>query len=290
MSGVGALGLVPEAHLRRFADGDGRVMMERRDRGRRLLVPVEEAVAAAGSYGALGPGAARLVPALAGVDARAAGIIDAVLTGAFPLQGEGRAGLALFLGFQLLRSRGYREGLAAAVEGLGQAVAQGVGDAPEDPAVEPGGAASEGSGGAGDGPPAEADQPVRLIRACGISLAGLLLRRIWQLVRFPRPLLLTGDTPVVLWSRSGVPATYGLGLRQADELRFPLDPRHALIVARSAPAGEVVRDLGERHAAALNRTVAEGAWEWVYHHPEYDPLQELELAPPRRPVIGGDDA
>jgi hypothetical protein len=60
-------------------------------------------------------------------------------------------------------------------------------------------------------------------------------------------------------------------------VRVPLDARHALIVARRAPAGEIVRDLGERHARALNRTVAEAAAEWMYYHPQSDPLEGVEL-------------
>jgi hypothetical protein len=89
--------------------------------------------------------------------------------------------------------------------------------------------------------------------------------------------LLTTDTPAVLWAPSDAAKAYQVGLGAAHEVRVPLDPRHALIVARHAQAGEIVRDLSERHARALNRTVAEAAAEWMYYHPESDPLEGVEL-------------
>jgi hypothetical protein len=112
------------------------------------------------------------------------------------------------------------------------------------------------------------------------ALARQLAARTWQVVRFPSPALLTSDTPVVLWAPSDAAKLYQVGLGSAHEVRVPLDARHALIVARHAPAGEIMRDLGERQARALNRTVAEGAAEWMYYHPESDPLERVELPSP----------
>jgi hypothetical protein len=112
------------------------------------------------------------------------------------------------------------------------------------------------------------------------ALARQLSARTWQVVRFAAPVLLTSDTPVVLWAPSAAAKLYQVGLGSAHEVRVPLDARHALIVARRAPAGEIVRDLGERQARALNRTVAEGAAEWMYYHPASDPLEGVELPSP----------
>jgi hypothetical protein len=120
---------------------------------------------------------------------------------------------------------------------------------------------------------------VRLGLSALPALARLLSARTWQLVAFPRPALITGDTPAVLWTRAQALMPFGIRLGVADEVRVPLSPRHALILARHAPAGEVVRELGDRHAAALNRTVAEAAHEWMYYHPASDPLEGVELAP-----------
>jgi hypothetical protein len=112
------------------------------------------------------------------------------------------------------------------------------------------------------------------------ALARQLASRTWQVVRFPSLVLLTSDTPVVLWAPSASAKLYQVGLGSAHEVRVPLDARHALIIARHAPAGEIVRDLGERQARALNRTVAEAAVEWMYYHPESDPLEAVELPSP----------
>jgi len=113
-----------------------------------------------------------------------------------------------------------------------------------------------------------------------VALARHVTARTWQLARFPQPVLLTSDTPVVLWAPSATAKPYHAGLGAADEIRVPLDSRHALIVARRARAGEIVRDLEERHARALNRTVAEAASEWIYYHPGSDPLEGVALTSP----------
>jgi hypothetical protein len=299
--------VLPAVLLARFADGTGQVMAERRDRGRRLLVPIAQAASDAGAF-AVSPGATA-APALdrllGEVDARAGRAIDALLAGAFPPAPEDRAALALLLALQLLVGRGHRERAMRAAALLGQVIAGNLPDAEEsEEAEEPAGeveaaeeadepAEEEGSEEAADAPAAEevegdaeeeeeveigvADTPLDITPVP--ELARLLVARTWQLVRFPARVLLTGDTPAVLWTRPGVQTAHRWGLGGADEVRVPLDPRHALIVARHAPAGEVVRDLDERHARALNRTVAEATHLWMYYHPASDPLERVELAP-----------
>jgi hypothetical protein len=306
--------------LARFADGTGQVMAERRDRGRRLLLPIAQAATDAGAF-AVSPGgtAAPALDRLLGeVDARAGRAIEAVLAGAFPPAPDDRAALALLLALQLLVGRGHRERAMRAAALLGQVIAGNLPDAEEseeeseeaaeseesEEAAEPAGEAEaaeeadepaeeEGSEEAADAPGAEdvegdaeeeeeveigvADTPLDITPVP--ELARLLVARTWQLVRFPARVLLTGDTPAVLWTRPGGQTAHRWGLGGADEVRVPLDPRHALIVARHAPAGEVVRDLDERHARALNRTVAEATHLWMYYHPASDPLERVELAP-----------
>lgn len=296
--------VLPAVLLARFADGTGQVIAERRDRGRRLLVPIAQAAADAGAF-AVSPGgtsAPALDRLLGEVDARAGGAIEALLGGAFPPAPGDRAALALLLALQLLVGRGHRERAMRAAALLGQVIAGNLPDAEDaeeteetadevetaEEVDEP--AEEEGPEEAADPPAAEevdaedeeieigvADTPLDI--APVPELARLLAARTWQLVRFPGPVLLTGDTPAVLWTRPGATTAHRWGLGGADEVRVPLDPRHALIVARHAPAGEVVRDLDERHARALNRTVAEATHLWMYYHPGSDPLERVELAP-----------
>jgi hypothetical protein len=302
---------LPAVLLARFADEAGQVMAERRDRGRRLLVPVAQAAVDAGAFtvSPAGTSGSTLDRLLAEMDGRAGRAIDALLTGAFPPAPGDRAAIALLLALQLLVGRGHRERAIRAAALLGQVIAgnlpggedseeeEGESEAAEEgdeTTEEEGDETTEEEGGeespeaaealAGDEAEAEDEQveidvvdtPLDLTPVP--ELARLLAARTWQLVRFPSPALLTGDTPAVLWTRPGSSTAQRWGLGGADEVRVPLDPRHALIVARHAPAGEVVRDLDDRHARALNRTVAEATHLWMYYHPASDPLERVELA------------
>ena len=295
--------LVPRFLLAGFADPGGQLMAERRDRTRRRLVPVDAAVAELGSYSfppdrADAPALARL---LAEGDARAAEAVRRITTGLFPPGEPDRASPALVLAGQLLlRHHRAEAGRAATV--VGQLIVSTIEENDDDDEAETAQAMEaegESETPAPESLPARKADAVRGAREpdvflpgqppVGRSLASMpalarqLVARTWQIVRFPSPVLLTSDTPVVLWAPSAATKLYQVGLGSAHEVRVPLDARHALIVARNAPAGEILRDLGERHARALNRTVAEGAAEWMYYHPQSDPLEGVEL-----PSVGSD--
>ena len=290
--------LVPRFLLVGFADAIGHLMAERRDRTRRRLVTVDAAVAEIGVY-ELAPGRAHgaaLDGLLAEAEARAAEAVQQIIAGSFPPREPGRAGLALVLAVQLLLGRYHRAAAGRVATLVGQLIASTIEEAEaagqesgEAQAGEPGSAGAEGVDAAGSAAPPPGGAPDVILPGrppLGRSLASLpalahqLASRTWQLVRFPAPVLLTSDTPVVLWTPSAAAKLYQVGLGSAHEVRVPLDARHALIVARHAPAGEIVRDLGERQARALNRTVAEGAAEWMYYHPGSDPLEGVELPSP----------
>jgi hypothetical protein len=264
--------IVPPFVLARFADPAGRVMLERRDRTRRRTASVAEAAAEAGAYALLPGQAAALAATLDRVGQRAEQAIERVIGGDFPPRGEDRAALALFGGLGLLLGRGQRAAVTEQALALAQLIEARLPD--DDTPAEPPDAPAPS---AGDVVLLD-DEPIPVALGELPRVARLLAARTWQLVRFPRLALLTGDTPVGLWSRPGGASPYPAGLGAADEVRIPLDPRHALILARVAPAGEVVRDLGDRHAGALNRTMAEVARRWVFYHPEGDPLLDVELA------------
>jgi len=284
--------LVPAFLLRRFADEAGRVLVERRDRSRRLILSPDQAAADSGAY-TVGPGAGApggLEPLLSRIEAGAPAAIERMVGGAFPPAEADRACLSVLFGLQLLLAPGPRAAAAQAVSVLGEIVGAGVeqleqaaAEAEEDDAPDTPEASD-----APDGLPApEAahvllhdGEPTPRSLARLPRVARLLAARTWQLLRFPGRVLLTGDAPAVLWSRPGGAKLYQFGLATADEVRVPLDPRHALILARHGPAGEVVRDLGDRHARALNRTVAEAALAWMYYHPESDPMEGVELPTP----------
>jgi hypothetical protein len=284
--------LVPRFLLASFADATGQLMAERRDRTRRRLLSADAAVGELGDYTlaadhAAAPALARL---LAEAEERAADTILQVTAGVFPPREADRASLALVLAVQLLLGRFHRATAARTAALVGQLIVS---------TIEETEAAREEAGeeSAEESDEVETPEPERpedgaaaapeamLLGASPVPhslarvplLARQLAARTWQLVRFPSRVLLTTDTPAVLWAPSDAAKAYQVGLGAAHEVRVPLDPRHALIVARHAQAGEIVRDLSERHARALNRTVAEAAAEWMYYHPESDPLEGVEL-------------
>ncbi len=69
----------------------------------------------------------------------------------------------------------------------------------------------------------------------------------------------------------------GIGLRTADEIRFPLDPYRVLVL--------VHKDLGlparvpadEQRIKDTNEFTAAYAYDWLFHNPERTPLEEVIL-------------
>jgi hypothetical protein len=292
--------LVPRFLLAGFADATGQLMAERRDRTRRRLVAIDAAVTELGRYTVPadhvdGPALGRV---LAEVEARASAAAARIRGGTFPPGIPDRASLALALAGQLLLGRYHRAeaGRAATLVGRlivstieeGETTEEGPEDAEaeseESPSAEPAPDLEDAPAGRLAARPPDVllpgQPPVGRSLATMPALARQLAARTWQMVRFPDPALLTSDTPVVLWAPSSAGKLFQVGLGSAHEVRVPLDARHALIIARHAPAGEIMRELGARQARALNRTVAEGAAEWMYYHPASDPLEGVELPSP----------
>jgi hypothetical protein len=294
-----ARALVPPFLLAAFADAAGQLMAERRDRTRRRLLSCDAVLADLGTYRVLGdaPTAAALGRLLDQAETTAARAVERICAGAFPPRGTDRASLAVVLAVQLVLGRRHRAEAARAAALVGGVIATTIeeleaahaGDGEETAEADPS-AVPVGGPSSGEAPRARAgaalvleEPPVRCSLAPVPALAAQLARRTWQLVRFPAPVLLTSDSPVVLWAPPARAKPHQVGLGAADEVRVPLDPQHALIVARRAPAGEIVREVGERQARALNRTVAEAAVEWMYYHPASDPLEGVELLSPEEP-------
>lgn len=286
--------LVPRFLLAGFSDDAGQLMAERRDRTRRRLLSVDAVVGELGEYALPGEHAAApaLARLLAEAETRAADVVRRATDGAFPPRGADRASLALVLAVQLLLGRFHRAAAARTAALVGQLIvstieereaAEAEAEAEEDEAPEDAGIPETELP-----PPREAGAPEAMLPGVSTShsltmvphLARQLAARTWQLIRFPSRVLMTTDTPAVLWAPSAAAKPFQVGLGAAHEMRVPLDPRHALIVARHAQAGEIVRELSDRHARALNRTVAEAAAEWMYYHPESDPLEGVELPSP----------
>ncbi len=108
--------------------------------------------------------------------------------------------------------------------------------------------------------------------------ASLIASAHWTLVEFPDRLLATSDQPVTIvpilpdGMRAPVDAAPRGGILFAEEFRFPIDPKHALLFTwaegRDTP---VVPTGSDDLAAELNRAVVSQADREWFHHPQRRP-------------------
>jgi hypothetical protein len=97
-------------------------------------------------------------------------------------------------------------------------------------------------------------------------------------------LLLTSDEPVVLFSGGEHSEEEAIGVATADEVWFPLDPKHLLILGRPDDPGPFVRIPGQPvFAEQANWLVAQNAYEKIFLHPDRD-LKVPKLPPAGAPV------
>jgi hypothetical protein len=108
--------------------------------------------------------------------------------------------------------------------------------------------------------------------------ASLIASAHWTLIEFPDRLLATSDQPVTIvpilpdGMRAPVDAAPRGGILFAEEFRFPIDPKHALLFTwaegRDTP---VVPTGSDDLAAELNRAVISQADREWFHHPQRRP-------------------
>lgn len=114
------------------------------------------------------------------------------------------------------------------------------------------------------------------------KLAGHVLGRPWELVRFDAPSLLTSDEPLTPLSNPREVQSVGLGLENSWALIFPLTRELALVMFRdpSGPLGDLVAAdialgrfdfarVGDNESSRLfNQNSVMHAYRFVYHHPD----------------------
>jgi hypothetical protein len=108
-----------------------------------------------------------------------------------------------------------------------------------------------------------------------------LFQRTPRILRFSDPSLLTSDAAAGLWAPdSDHPRS--VGVANARAIFVPLDRWTAIAFMQAGrPFDRVVEPLWARH---INLAVADAAAEWIYHHPNDDPLGTIDLPQPRRLV------
>lgn len=108
-----------------------------------------------------------------------------------------------------------------------------------------------------------------------------LFQRIPRILRFTDRSLLTSDAAAGLWDpRSDRPRS--VGVANARAIFVPLDRWTAIAFMQSGrPFDRVVEPFWASH---IHLAVADAAAEWIYHHPNDDPLSKFDLPQPRRLV------
>jgi hypothetical protein len=106
--------------------------------------------------------------------------------------------------------------------------------------------------------------------------------RAWFLHRSKKPLIVTSDAPVHLWSR---PGPYGVGVLTAEEISLPIDPHHSLLLVAD-PRGfdETALDIPPRIAKDISGRVAASSYEWVFADPRGKALDAIPLPTEPRPL------
>lgn len=115
-------------------------------------------------------------------------------------------------------------------------------------------------------------------------LAAYLFSLHWSRVVFQWCPLLTTDNPVVMWRDGVKDDPFGIGIATADEFWFAVSRRCALgMAADPIRAPELDLAPTRKLSKMINQLLANGAWDWIFHHPNDYPLEGVILPPPRRP-------
>ncbi|MFY0562457.1 DUF4238 domain-containing protein [Archangium lansingense] len=294
--------LVPQMHLKRFADHKRRIVMVSRDQKKRFPTDIKNACVQTDYYSVeTDNGRSQEVEKhLSHIESEAATAIERMLSGKFPPSSEDRAAVSLFIGFQCLRGDEAREGYEQITDMLAKMM---LANTPKqavienfrkqkgrDPTEEELAAEKQFLSNL-DGVVFKPHQnaSIQSMLELAPKIADSILQRRWLLVDHGEPCLLTSDTPVVHWSKpTGPGGRWGRGWVTADEIQMPLSPRHSLAMGRNQEFEDSVFDLGRKRGPALgaemNKLVAYSARRWIFHHPAMDPLKGITL-PPTGPIV-----
>lgn len=135
----------------------------------------------------------------------------------------------------------------------------------------------------------EVSRPANLHMGTTFPMVPELVRffygRWWRIIEFDEPALITSDEPVALIGPDPEKVGSGVGLADASEIVFPIDPRRALVMIRPDQAADEMRMPGNRkQAEVINRHVAFSAHRFIVRTPGTDPLAGWTV-PKRAPAV-----
>jgi hypothetical protein len=106
----------------------------------------------------------------------------------------------------------------------------------------------------------------------------------WSLEIARKPRLVTSDSPLVLWRRPTPRDQFeGLGLKNAEEVRFPLSPAVQLVLTHKGR--EAVTRIEPDRVRACNADMALGCYKLLIGHPQRKRQLQLLDLPAWRPAI-----
>ncbi|MEV6524538.1 DUF4238 domain-containing protein [Longispora sp. NPDC051575] len=128
------------------------------------------------------------------------------------------------------------------------------------------------------------DNAIRLAFSAVEPLERVILGMHWSLEVARKPRLVTSDAPLVLWRPPTSRAQFeGLGLNNAEEVRFPINPAMQLLLTHQVR--EPVTRIEPDRVRACNADLASACYQVVVGHPQRErQLRLLELRA-RRPVV-----
>jgi hypothetical protein len=121
------------------------------------------------------------------------------------------------------------------------------------------------------------EEAMQILLDVASQMAAVLELRHWSLAVDRKRRFITADQPVALWHPPSERDAYqGVGLMEAPQIRWPLDPGHCLLVSKT-PRPEVTR-LTPTEVRSWNQHAARKCNEYVIGEPSRaTPLNEVEL-------------
>jgi len=273
---------VPQFYLRNFADGKRRLRMYARGRGAEPIVAmVKDAAVESGFYSVAhesGEKSQRVESVLSVIDDKAKAAVDAILRGGFPPERQAREDLAIFIALQTLRTPLDRRQYEAMVDYTQKVMLEGwtadyarerlqqtgldttdeavaeimdVVDNPEKYRFVP-----------------HQNEHIKIMLSVATQVAPVIAARAWLLGACNTASFVTSDHPVVWRSAPNETNRHlGVGLGNAEEVYFPLDRHHVLMMALPGELPERRVELPGDAVLFVNHLVAESSHKWTYQQP-----------------------
>lgn len=276
----------PRVYLRRFATSDDMLMAERPGRQAAKPIPVPEVGVRKRFYtleSSDGTHSNRVEDSLGLLENQVKQAFLQIDDEALPLDIPTKVILAEFLGQQMARGITYREMRAAHIAEHEPWLRNHVrelylkhSDKLDNPPADLNAAADEYARNYDLSKLENQNAVVQDAVQTGVVLTNALVNMCWSVVRFPKPVLLSSDQPVVCWL--GAHSSSPWSPEQAIELRVPLSSTLALVTSwhdqDDTPHFLDGTTLAEM---SINYHTAKQAADWVYWSPGSSPRRELPL-------------